>query len=145
MRLMIVSPGQLGWQREAGPDPSLGEVRRRTRLSAISVSSGLSVVDGAAHGVASPQALGSQTPGVVEERGADVSPPLGTRVATTAGQVALSTHRDDRLIPVPEHTANRGRRQVPCWRPVPTGGHWPWLSGLPRPPRRAVCPTTAST
>ncbi|MDL2344690.1 theronine dehydrogenase [Deinococcus sp. MIMF12] len=88
------------------PLPSLGagEVLVRTRLTAVSLGSERSVVEGFGP---FPMLLGYQTLGVVEARGPGVTLPVGQRVVTTLGHASAGVHRAERVIPVPERVADR--------------------------------------
>ena len=103
MALIVTAPFVLDWTPDDTRTPAPGEVRVRTLLSALSVSSELSTVASGPF----PARLGYQTLGVVEERGAGVSLPLGARVVSTAGHVSHSLYQEAALIPVPEHVPDR--------------------------------------
>lgn len=98
MRLTVTAPHTFAWTSADHHDPGPGEVRVRTRLSAVSVASELGVVVGGPF----PAALGYQSVGVVEAVGTGVTLHPGTRVVTTAGHTPVSIERASRVVPVPD-------------------------------------------
>lgn len=102
-RLTVTAPNEFRWEEMELPPPSPGEVRVRTILSAVSVSSELSVVRGGL----SPWRLGYQTLGVVEVAGAGVELKPGVRVITTLGHASAGIHRAERIMAVPDHIPDR--------------------------------------
>jgi len=87
--------------------PGPAEVRVRTRLSAVSVGSELSVVEGRAPGLIYPCRLGYQTLGVVDTVGEDVPLAAGARVVTTLGHAGGGLHRAADVLPVPAGVPDR--------------------------------------
>ncbi|AKH18039.1 zinc-dependent alcohol dehydrogenase [Deinococcus soli (ex Cha et al. 2016)] len=108
MRLIAASPFTPRWEplapREVGP----GEVRVQTRLSALSVASELSVLQGGPF----PSPLGYQTLGTVTAAGPGVTLPVGARVVTTLGHAAWGVHGAARVIPVPDDVPDRAALSV---------------------------------
>lgn len=104
-RLMVMGPHELKWEPAPLRPLASGEVLVRTRLSALSVSSELSVVEGTvAHTY--PTRLGYQTLGVVEQIGPKTSLRPGQRVVSTLGHSAYGIHRADGLLHVPDHVSD---------------------------------------
>ncbi|PTA67255.1 theronine dehydrogenase [Deinococcus arcticus] len=99
MRLTVTAPMTFAWEDLAAVAPGPGEVRVRTHLSALSVSSELAVAQRGPF----PAALGDQTLGVVDEAGANTALQPGTRVITTLGHAAWGLHPEGRVIPIPAH------------------------------------------
>lgn len=106
-RLMLSAPRTFFWDRLDLPPPGPGEVRVRTLLSAVSVGSELSVVEGRAPGQEYPCRLGDQTLGVVERGGEGVRLAPGTRVVTTLGHAGGGLHRAADVLPVPAGVPDR--------------------------------------
>lgn len=106
-RLVLSAPRTFLWEEEVLPPPGPGEVWVRTRLSAVSVGSELSVVEGRSSGAVYPCPLGYQTLGVVEAVGEGVSWPPGARVVTTLGHASGGLHAASRVLPVPDHVPDR--------------------------------------
>ena len=92
-RLVLVGPGELGWQTEPLRAPGPGEVLVQTVLSAVSVASELSLVVGNVP-TKYPRQLGYQTLGQAAD---------GRRVVSTAGHVSAAVLGERHLIPVPDH------------------------------------------
>ncbi|WP_019588181.1 zinc-dependent alcohol dehydrogenase [Deinococcus apachensis] len=103
-RLILTAPHRFVWEEVVLPPPGSGEVWVRTRLSAVSVGSELSVVEGRASGVVYPCPLGYQTLGVVGE-GVALAP--GTRAVTTLGHASGGLHAASTVLPVPDHVPDR--------------------------------------
>lgn len=102
-RLTVTAPDEFRWETVALPPPGPGEVRVRTCLSAISISSELSMVrNGEIH-----WRLGYQTLGVVEALGAGVALEVGVRVITTLGHASAGIHRIKRVHAVPDYIPDR--------------------------------------
>lgn len=103
MRLTVTAPLTFAWEAAPTREPAPGEVRTRTRLSALSVASELAVV---LHGPY-PARLGYQTLGTVEVVGEGVTLRPGTRVVTTLGHAGAGLHRAERVVPVPPEVPDR--------------------------------------
>ena len=78
----------------------------QTVLSAVSVSSELSVVEGRV-GVPLPSRVGYQTLGTVQEVGSGVHLRPGTRVVTTSGHVSAAVVEAAGCLVVPDHVSDR--------------------------------------
>lgn len=107
VRLTLSAPRTFAWEEETLPPPGFGEVWVRTRLSAVSVSSELSVVEGCSPAQVYPCRLGYQTLGVVEAVGEGVTLVPGTRVVTTLGHASGGRHRASDVLPVPLGISDR--------------------------------------
>lgn len=106
-RLTLTAPHTLVWEEGEVPPPGPGEVRVRTRLSAVSIGSELGVVEGRSPGASFPCCLGYQTLGVVEAVGEGVTLAPGARVVTTLGHAGAGLHRGARVVPVPPGVPDR--------------------------------------
>ncbi|GMA16223.1 theronine dehydrogenase [Deinococcus metallilatus] len=106
-RLLLIAPRTFAWEEVTLPPPAPGEVRVRTRLSAVSVGSELGAVEGRVPGWAYPGRLGYQTLGVVEAVGEDVPLASGTRVVTTLGHASAGLHQASSVLPVPAGIPDR--------------------------------------
>lgn len=102
MHLTVTAPHELSWVEDKPGQPGPGEVTVTTRLSAVSVSSELSVVAGNIPGWVYPCKLGYQTLGHVSAAGEGVSLRPGQRVVTMLGHGSHGIHRAERVIPVPD-------------------------------------------
>lgn len=105
-RLVVSAPHSLRWEDMELSPPSAGQVRVETRLSALSVSSELSVLDGLP-GWDYPVKLGYQALGIVAQVGEGVTLRPGQRVVCTLSHASAGNVRAERLIPVPEHIPDR--------------------------------------
>ncbi|CAM3776150.1 zinc-dependent alcohol dehydrogenase [Deinococcus frigens] len=102
-RLTVTAPNKFCWEEVNLLPPGPAEVLVRTRLSAVSVASELSVMrDGPF-----PARLGYQTLGVLEAVGAAVELEAGQRVFTALGHASAGIHRAGKVIPVPDHIPDR--------------------------------------
>ena len=72
-RLVLTAPHTLGWEESRLASPGPGEVRVRTRLSAVSVGSELGLVERPSADPSFPIPLGYQTLGEVEAVGRGLS------------------------------------------------------------------------
>ncbi|GAA5514018.1 L-threonine 3-dehydrogenase [Deinococcus carri] len=106
-RLMLTAPRTFAWEEVALSPPAPGQVRVRTRLSAVSVGSELSVVEGWLPGGSFPVRPGYQTLGVVESVGEGVVLAPGTRVVTTLGHAGGGLHPVGEVLPVPDFVPGR--------------------------------------
>ena len=100
--LTLDAPRSLRWAEFELPELSRGQVRVETLLSAVSIASELSVVEGRM-GLPLPRTLGYQTLGRVVEG----SLAVGTRVVTTSGHVSAAVLDADSCIRVPDHVPDR--------------------------------------
>ncbi|RJF73189.1 theronine dehydrogenase [Deinococcus cavernae] len=105
-RLVVSAPHSLAWQDFTLAAPPAGQAQIRTHLSAVSISSELSVVAGLPSG-SSPAPLGYQTLGVIEAVGPDVSLQAGQRVVCTLGHASHGNILAKNLIPVPHGVSDR--------------------------------------
>lgn len=104
--LLLTGPRQFVWE-DLPPRPlAAGEVGVRTRLSALSVSSELSVVEGRMP-ARYPCRLGYQTLGVVEAVGPETTLAVGQRVVSTLGHAGYGIHREGALFLVPQGVPDR--------------------------------------
>lgn len=106
-RLVLAAPRMFVWEEEVLPQPGPGEVWVRTRLSAVSIGSELSVAEGRASGAVYPCKLGYQTFGVIGAVGEEVGLTVGTRVVTTLGYASGGLHAASSVVPVPVHVPDR--------------------------------------
>ncbi|WP_425147664.1 zinc-dependent alcohol dehydrogenase [Deinococcus sp.] len=104
--LTLDAPRRLRWDTVQLPRPAAGQVRVQTLLSAVSVSSELSVIEGRTH-LPLPRQLGYQTLGTVTEAGTGVKILPGTRVVTTSGHVSAAVVNEAACLPVPDHVPDR--------------------------------------
>jgi len=109
--LRLASPGELTWTATPLAPPAPGEVLVRTHLSAVSVSSELSVVLGRVPGSRSGR-LGYQTLGEVVAVGEDARLAVGARVVTTLGHASQGIIRETACVPVPPHVPHRAALAV---------------------------------
>ncbi|WP_245901193.1 zinc-dependent alcohol dehydrogenase [Deinococcus yavapaiensis] len=105
-RLVLNGVRELALEQFALPEPGALQVVLRTRLSAVSVSSELGVVEGRVP-TSFPTTLGYQTLGVVEAVGEGVTLPIGTRVVTTLGHASAGVVPEARCLVVPPHVSDR--------------------------------------
>ena len=103
---MLHGGGQLHWESRPLPSPGPGQVLVESLLSAISVASELSLVEGRVESPL-PRTLGYQTLGRIMEAGEGVSLPTGTRVMTTSGHTSAAVLDAHRCIVVPPHVPDR--------------------------------------
>jgi alcohol dehydrogenase len=101
--LTLDAPGALRWADVQLPAPGPGQVRIQTLLSAVSISSELSVVEGRTD-LPLPRKLGYQTLAKVVE-GSDL--PMGSRVMTTTGHASAAVLAAQDCIPVPDDVPDR--------------------------------------
>lgn len=103
MQLTVTSPTTFAWAPVHPRPPETGEVWMRTRLSAISFSSELFVIEQGPF----PATLGYQTLGTVEQVGPGVTLRPGTRVVSTLGHASAGLLDAARVLPVPDHVPDR--------------------------------------
>ncbi|MGI8748525.1 MAG: alcohol dehydrogenase catalytic domain-containing protein, partial [Deinococcus sp.] len=104
--LVLRGVRRLGWGTRLLPPPGPGEVLVRSLLSAVSVGSELSLVEGRV--VAPfPRSLGYQTLGFVAAAGEGVALPPGTRVMTLSGHASAAVLSAGRCLAVPDHIPDR--------------------------------------
>lgn len=103
MRLMMTAPGTFVWEPVNPQAPGPGEVWVKTRLSALSLSSELSVIQQGPF----PTSLGYQTLGIVEASGPGSTLQIGQRVVTTLGHASAGLHHVSRVLPVPDAVPDR--------------------------------------
>lgn len=103
MQLIASGPNHLTWRDTPRHPLEAGEVRIRTRLSAVSVASELSTLQCGPF----PQRLGYQTLGVVEAAGPERVLAPGARVVSTLGHASGGVLRETALIPVPDSVSDR--------------------------------------
>lgn len=105
-RLRLNRMRRLAWETLIWAAPARGEVRVRTLLSAVSVASELSVVDGRT-ATPLPCSMGYQSLGVIEQAGEGVDLAVGTRVVTFYGHASVAIVQAGRCIKVPAGIPDR--------------------------------------
>jgi len=103
MRLTVTAPSTFVWEQINPQAPNRGEIWVRTRLSALSLSSELAVIERGPF----PTSLGYQTLGIVEASGPGSTLQVGQRVITTLGHASAGLHQVSRVVPVPDAVADR--------------------------------------
>lgn len=104
--LRLYGPRKLQWDALPRAELQPGHVRFRTKLSAISVASELSLIETHDSG-ASPCTVGYQTLGVITEVGDGVPIRPDTRIVTTLGHTSEGAVAYDRCLLVPDHVPDR--------------------------------------
>ena len=104
--LTLSGTRRLGWESRPLPSPGPGQVLVESLLSAVSVASELSLIEGRVE-LPLPRKIGYQTLGRVVQAGEGVSLPIGTRVTTTSGHVSAAVLDAHRCIAVPPHVPDR--------------------------------------
>ena len=104
--LVLRGVRQLGWETRLLPPPGPGDVLVSTLLSAVSVASELSLVEGRV-ATPFPRPLGYQTLGLVEAAGAGAGLLPGQRVVTMSGHVSAAVLNAERCLAVPDHIPDR--------------------------------------
>ncbi|WP_310582211.1 zinc-binding alcohol dehydrogenase [Deinococcus sp.] len=104
--LILTGTRQLGWESRPLPSPRPGQVLVESLLSAVSVASELSLIEGRVD-LPLPRKIGYQTLGRVVQAGEGVSLPHGSRVMTTSGHASAAVLDAHRCIAVPPHIPDR--------------------------------------
>ncbi len=103
---MLTGTRQPGWEFRPLASPGPGQVVVKSLLSAVSVASELSVIEGRVE-LPLPRRIGYQTLGRVVQAGEGVSLPLGLQVMTTSGHASAAVLDAHRCIAVPPHVPDR--------------------------------------